>query len=323
MYNLDEIKLRALEELEKIKNLNDLNDFKTKYLGKRGIITEMIKNLKNLTLEERKIFGTKLNEIKEFLEEQIEKKKEELLDFEGEFYDISLLGYKREFGNIHPITRVFNEIIEIFVSMGFSVEDGPEIEEDWYNFSALNIPKYHPARDMQDTFYLENNNLLRTHTSPIQIRTMERKNPPIRIIAPGRVFRRDELDATHSPVFHQLEGLYVDKNVSLSDLKGTIEIFIHKLFSENIEIKFRPSYFPFTEPSLEVLIYKDNKWLEILGAGMVHPNVLKNCNINPEIYSGFAFGLGIERIAMIKYNINDIRLFYENDIKFLKQIKGG
>ncbi|MEO0224153.1 MAG: phenylalanine--tRNA ligase subunit alpha [candidate division WOR-3 bacterium] len=323
MHNLDEIKLRALEELEKIKNLNDLNDFKTKYLGKRGIITEMIKNLKNLTLEERKIFGTKLNEIKEFLEEQIEKKKEELLDFEGEFYDISLLGYKREFGNIHPITRVFNEIIEIFVSMGFSVEDGPEIEEDWYNFSALNIPKYHPARDMQDTFYLENNNLLRTHTSPIQIRTMERKNPPIRIIAPGRVFRRDELDATHSPVFHQLEGLYVDKNVSLSDLKGTIEIFIHKLFSENIEIKFRPSYFPFTEPSLEVLIYKDNKWLEILGAGMVHPNVLKNCNINPEIYSGFAFGLGIERIAMIKYNINDIRLFYENDIKFLKQIKGG
>ena len=323
MYNLEEFKLKALEELEKIKNLKDLGEFKTKYLGKKGIITEMIKNLKTLALEERKVFGAKLNEIKEFLEEKIERKKEELLDLEGDFYDISLLGYKREFGNIHPITRVFNEIVDIFLSMGFSIEDGPEIEEDWYNFTALNIPKYHPARDMQDTFYLENNKLLRTHTSPIQIRTMERKNPPIRIIAPGRVFRRDELDATHSPVFHQLEGLYVDKNVSLSDLKGTIQIFIHKLFSKDIEIKFRPSYFPFTEPSLEVLIYKDNKWLEILGAGMVHPNVLKNCNINPEIYSGFAFGLGIERIAMIKYNINDIRLFYENDIKFLKQIKGG
>jgi len=323
MYNLEEFKLKALEELEKIKNLKDLSEFKTKYLGKKGIITEMIKNLKTLALEERKVFGAKLNEIKEFLEEKIERKKEELLDLEGDSYDISLLGYKREFGNIHPITRVFNEIVDIFLSMGFSIEDGPEIEEDWYNFTALNIPKYHPARDMQDTFYLENNKLLRTHTSPIQIRTMERKNPPIRIIAPGRVFRRDELDATHSPVFHQLEGLYVDKNVSLSDLKGTIQIFIHKLFSKDIEIKFRPSYFPFTEPSLEVLIYKDNKWLEILGAGMVHPNVLKNCNINPEIYSGFAFGLGIERIAMIKYNINDIRLFYENDIKFLKQIKGG
>jgi len=323
MHNLEEIKLKALEELERIKNLNDLNEFKIKYLGKKGIITEMIKNLKTLTLEERRIFGAKLNEIKDFLEEKIEKKKEELIDLEGDFYDISLLGYKREFGNIHPITRVFNEIIDIFLSMGFSIEDGPEIEEDWYNFTALNIPKYHPARDMQDTFYLENNKLLRTHTSPIQIRTMEKNNPPIRIIAPGRVFRRDELDATHSPVFHQLEGLYVDKNVSLSDLKGTIEIFIHKLFSKDIEIKFRPSYFPFTEPSLEVLIYKDNKWLEILGAGMVHPKVLKNCNINPEIYSGFAFGLGIERITMIKYNINDIRLFYENDIKFLKQIKGG
>jgi phenylalanyl-tRNA synthetase alpha chain len=323
MYNLEEIKLKALEELENVKNLNDLNEFKSKYLGKKGIISEMLKNLKNLTIEERKIFGAKLNEIKEFLEEKIERKKEEIIDLEGSFYDISLLGYKRAFGNIHPITRVFNEIIEIFISMGFSVEDGPEIEEDWYNFTALNIPKYHPARDMQDTFYLENNKLLRTHTSPIQIRTMERKKPPIRIIAPGRVFRRDELDATHSPVFHQLEGLYVDKNVSLSDLKGTIEIFIRKLFSEDIKIKFRPSYFPFTEPSLEVLIYKDNKWLEILGAGMVHPNVLKNCNINPEIYSGFAFGLGIERITMIKYNINDIRLFYENDIKFLRQIKGG
>ncbi len=323
MYNLEEIKLKALEELEKVKNLNDLNEFKSKYLGKKGIISEMIKNLKNLAIEERKIFGAKLNEIKEFLEEKIERKKEEIIDLEGSFYDISLLGYKRAFGNIHPITRVFNEIIEIFISMGFSVEDGPEIEEDWYNFTALNIPKYHPARDMQDTFYLENNKLLRTHTSPIQIRTMERKKPPIRIIAPGRVFRRDELDATHSPVFHQLEGLYVDKNVSLSDLKGTIEIFIRKLFSEDIKIKFRPSYFPFTEPSLEVLIYKDNKWLEILGAGMVHPNVLKNCNINSDIYSGFAFGLGIERIAMIKYNINDIRLFYENDIKFLRQIKGG
>ncbi|MEO0150522.1 MAG: phenylalanine--tRNA ligase subunit alpha [candidate division WOR-3 bacterium] len=323
MYNLEEIKLKFISDLEKVKSIEELQNLKSYYLGKKGILSDLIKNLKNLALEERKIIGTKLNEIKEIIESEIERKKEELLDLEGENYDITLLGYKREFGNIHPITRVFNEIIEIFISMGFSVENGPEIEDEWYNFTALNIPPYHPARDMQDTFYLENNKLLRTHTSPIQIRTMEKQKPPIRIIAPGRVFRRDEIDATHSPVFHQLEGLYIDKNVSLSHLKGTLEMFIYKLFSNDIKIKFRASYFPFTEPSLEVLIYKDGKWLEILGAGMVHPKVLENCNIDSNIYSGFAFGLGIERIAMIKYNINDIRLFYENDVRFLKQIKGG
>ncbi|MEO0143579.1 MAG: phenylalanine--tRNA ligase subunit alpha [candidate division WOR-3 bacterium] len=323
MYNLEEIKLKFISDLEKVKSIEELQNLKSYYLGKKGILSDLIKNLKNLALEERKIIGTKLNEIKEIIESEIERKKEELLDLEGENYDITLLGYKREFGNIHPITRVFNEIIEIFISMGFSVEKGPEIEDEWYNFTALNIPPYHPARDMQDTFYLENNKLLRTHTSPIQIRTMEKQKPPIRIIAPGRVFRRDEIDATHSPVFHQLEGLYIDKNVSLSHLKGTLEMFIYKLFSNDIKIKFRASYFPFTEPSLEVLIYKDGKWLEILGAGMVHPKVLENCNIDSNIYSGFAFGLGIERIAMIKYNINDIRLFYENDVRFLKQIKGG
>ncbi|MEO0202225.1 MAG: phenylalanine--tRNA ligase subunit alpha [candidate division WOR-3 bacterium] len=323
MYNLEEIKLKFLKELENVVNIEELQSLKNYYVGKRGIITELIKNLKNLTIEERRIFGTKLNEIKEFIEFEIETKKREFLDLEGESYDITLLGYKREFGNIHPITRVFREIIEIFVTMGFGVEEGPEIEDEWYNFTALNIPPYHPARDMQDTFYLQNNKLLRTHTSPIQIRTMEKQKPPIRIIAPGRVFRRDEIDATHSPVFHQLEGLYIDKDVSLSHLKGTLEMFIYRLFSKDIKIKFRPSYFPFTEPSLEVLIYKDGKWLEILGAGIVHPEVLKNCNINPDVYSGFAFGLGIERIAMIKYNISDIRLFYENDFRFLKQIKGG
>ncbi len=320
MHNFDSIRNELVKELENITSLEGLQNLKNKYLGKKGIITEMMKNLKNLSLEEKRQLGTKLNEIKEFIENAIENRKQLILDLEGDIYDITLPGYKREFGNIHPISRVFNEIVDVFLSMGFSIEFGPEIEDDWYNFTALNIPPYHPARDMQDTFYLENGKLLRTHTSPIQIRTMERQKPPIRIIAPGRVFRRDEMDSTHSPVFHQLEGLYVDKNVSLAQLKGTLEIFIRKLFSSDIKIKFRPSYFPFTEPSIEVLIYKDNKWLEILGAGIVHPNVLKNCNIDPTIYSGFAFGLGIERIAMIKYNINDIRLFYENDIVFLKQI---
>ncbi len=321
MHNFDSIKSELVKELENITSLEGLQNLKNKYLGKRGMITEMMKNLKNLSLEEKKQLGTKLNEIKKFIENEIENRKQIILDLEGDIYDITLPGYKREFGNIHPISKVFDEVVDIFLSMGFSVEFGPEIEDDWYNFTALNIPPYHPARDMQDTFYLENGKLLRTHTSPIQIRTMENQKPPIRIIAPGRVFRRDEMDSTHSPVFHQLEGLYVDKNVSLAQLKGTLEIFIRKLFSSDTRIKFRPSYFPFTEPSIEVLIYRDNRWLEILGAGIVHPNVLKNCNIDPDIYSGFAFGLGIERIAMIKYNINDIRLFYENEVSFLKQIK--
>ncbi len=321
MHNFDSIKSELVKELENITSLEGLQNLKNKYLGKRGMITEMMKNLKNLSLEEKKQLGTKLNEIKKFIENEIENRKQIILDLEGDIYDITLPGYKREFGNIHPISKVFDEVVDIFLSMGFSVEFGPEIEDDWYNFTALNIPPYHPARDMQDTFYLENGKLLRTHTSPIQIRTMENQKPPIRIIAPGRVFRRDEMDSTHSPVFHQLEGLYVDKHVSLAQLKGTLEIFIRKLFSSDTRIKFRPSYFPFTEPSIEVLIYRDNRWLEILGAGIVHPNVLKNCNIDPDIYSGFAFGLGIERIAMIKYNINDIRLFYENEVSFLKQIK--
>lgn len=323
MHNLDEVKLIAIEELKKVKTAEELYAIKSKYLGKEGVITRQLRLLKDLSIDDRRILGKKLNEIKEILENEIEKKKEEIEE-QGEInYDITLVGYKREFGNIHPITRVYREIIDIFKSMGFSVEEGPEIETDWYNFTALNIPPYHPARDMQDTFYLENGKLLRTHTSPVQIRTMEKRRPPIRIIAPGRVFRRDEIDSTHSPIFHQLEGLYVDKSVSISDLKGTLESFIYSLFSRDIKIKFRPSYFPFTEPSLEVLIYKDNRWLEILGAGIVHPKVLENCNIDSKVYRGFAFGLGIERIAMIKYNINDIRLFYENDIRFLRQIRGG
>jgi len=322
MHELEEIRKAFLKELAKAEDSRSLEAVRIKYLGKKGLITGLTKKIKDLPLEERREFGRLVNQLKAFAEEEIKKRIEELRDIEGPAYDPTLPGKKGDVGNIHPLTRVFNEIIDIFVGFGFQVRRGPEIETDWYNFTALNIPEYHPAREMQDTFYLPDGRLMRTHTSPVQIRVMEKEKPPIRIIAPGRVFRRDNPDATHSPVFHQLEGLYVDKGVTFAQLKGTLALFLRKFYGPHVKIKFVPSYFPFTEPSTEVYIDTGSGWMEILGAGMVHQNVLRNVGIDPDEYSGFAFGLGIERIAMLKFGIKDIRMFYENDIRFLDQIRG-
>ncbi len=320
MQELESIKQNFVQELSKARTLKEVEEIRIKYLGKKGIITQLTKKIKELPPEERRSFGKYVNELKEFALREVSSRKQLLLDEEGEYYDPTLPGRFNVSGKLHPITLVFNELVDIFVGLGFSVRTGPEIETDWYNFTALNIPEYHPAREMQDTFYLKDGRLLRTHTSPVQIRVMEKEKPPIRIIAPGRVYRRDNPDATHSPVFHQLEGLYVDRNVTFAQLKGTLEVFIRKLFGENVQVRFVPSYFPFTEPSMEVSVRIGDQWLEILGAGMVHENVLRNCGIDPNMYSGYAFGLGIERIAMIKYGIKDVRMLYENNILFLKQI---
>ncbi len=321
MRELENLKEEFLREISEAKDLRSLEEIRIKYLGKKGLITGLTKRIKDLPIEERRSFGRAVNELKEFAEGEIKRRREELQDIEGPSYDPTLPGRKGDVGNIHPLTRVFNDIIDIFVGFGFQVRRGPEIETDWYNFTALNIPEYHPAREMQDTFYLPDGRLMRTHTSPVQIRVMEKEKPPIRIIAPGRVFRRDNPDATHSPVFHQLEGLYVDKNVTFAQLKGTLTLFLKKFYGPHVKVKFVPSYFPFTEPSTEVYVDTGNGWMEILGAGMVHQNVLKNVGIDPDEYSGFAFGLGIERIAMLKYGIRDIRMFYEDDIRFLDQIR--
>lgn len=317
-------------ELSLIKNLTDLENFRIKYLGRKGELTSFLRELKYLPVEQRRIIGKKANEFKEYLEGIIEEKKHFLKEERKEvFFDYTLPGRKFWLGHKHPLTQVMEECIDILVRMGFKEAQGPEIEDEWYNFTALNIPPLHPARDMFSTFYLPDGRLLRSHTSPVQIRVMEKEKPPIRIIAPGRVFRPDNFDASHSPVFHQIEGLYVDSDVTFLDLKATIEEFCRLLFGKGEIIKFTPSYFPFTEPSAEVSISclkclgkgcdrcRNKGFLEILGCGMVHPQVLKNVNIHPEIYSGFAFGLGVERITMIKFQIDDIRLFYQNDIRFL------
>jgi len=329
---LEKIIEQAKAEAELIKNLIDLENFRIRYLGRKGELTTFLRSLKNLPLEERKIIGKKANEFKEYLERIIEEKRQILKEEKKEiFFDYTLPGRKFWLGHKHPLTQVMEECLDILIKMGFKEEQGPEIEDEWHNFTALNIPSLHPARDMFSTFYLPDGRLLRSHTSPVQIRVMERETPPIRIVAPGRVFRPDDFDASHSPVFHQIEGLYVDTDVTFLDLKATIEEFCRLLFDKKVIIKFTPSYFPFTEPSAEVAISclkclgkgcercRNRGFLEILGCGMVHPQVLKNVNINPEIYSGFAFGLGVERLAMIKFQIDDIRLFYQNDIRFLSQ----
>ena len=291
----------------------------------------------SLSPEERPKMGALVNEAKQELENLIASKKEELkakaqeAKLKEETIDITMPAKELKSGKLHPLNTVLDDMINIFQSMGFDVVDGPEVETDHYNFECLNVPADHPARDMQDTFYLAENLLLRTQTSAAQIRTMETRKPPIRVICPGRVFRADEVDATHSPVFHQIEGLVVDKGVTMCDLKGVLEEFAHEIYGSDTKVKFRPSFFPFTEPSVEVdvtcsecggkgcRVCKGGGWIEILGAGMVHPNVLRGCGIDPEVYSGFAFGVGIERLAITKYKINDIRLFYENDIRFLNQ----
>lgn len=333
---MEDLKQTFLDELKSVKNLSDLSNLKAKYLGRKGIITAELKSLSSLSPEERPLYGKKINDIKEFIESEIHAqeatlKKEELhKQLLLDSLDITLSGKFVPFGREHPINRTLAEITSIFVKMGFSVEEGPEVELDYYNFEALNIPKDHPAREMQDTFYVSEEIVLRTHTSPVQVRVMEKRKPPVRFIAPGKVYRCDA-DITHTPMFHQVEGLMVDKGITFSNLKGVLEAFLHQMFGANTPIRFRPSFFPFTEPSAEVdigcilcngagcRVCKGSGWLEILGAGMVNPKVFENVGYDVDVYSGFAFGMGIERIAMLKYSIDDIRLFFENDIRFLKQ----
>ncbi|HHX77489.1 MAG TPA: phenylalanine--tRNA ligase subunit alpha [Firmicutes bacterium] len=338
LQELEKIKAKACADLEKTDSLDEVYRIKTIYLGKKGAMTQVLRGMGKLPPEERPIVGNIANRIKQELEklfkekEEAIKKKEREEAYKAKKIDITLPGVSFEQGQLHPITLVLEEIKEIFFSMGFTIADGPEVETDYYNFEALNLPKDHPARDMQDSFYLARELLLRTHTSPVQVRVMEKMAPelPVRIIAPGKVYRRDD-DATHSPMFHQVEGLLVDKNVSLSNLKGTLLVFARQMFGPKQKIRLRPSYFPFTEPSAEVdiscvmchgkgcRVCKDTGWLEILGSGMVHPRVFEMSGYDPDVVTGFAFGMGVERIAMLKYGIDDMRLFYDNDIRLLKQ----
>jgi phenylalanyl-tRNA synthetase alpha chain len=330
------LKNAFLEEIKSVKNLTELQHIKTKYSGKKGLITSKLKTLPSLPPDKRPIFGNTLNEIKKLIEENLRNKEKTFKEIEKEKrlqeekIDITLPGKFTPFGREHPLTQILSVIKGIFVSMGFEIEEGPEIELDYYNFEALNIPRDHPARDMQDTFYISDEVVLRTHTSPVQVRVMEKNKPPLKIIAPGKVYRCDA-DVSHTAMFHQVEGLMVDRDISFSDLKGVLELFIHSLFDEDTPVRFRPSYFPFTEPSAEVdigcifcsgkgcRVCKNTGWLEILGSGMVNPKVFEMAGYKADEYSGFAFGMGVERIAMLKFSIDNIRLFYENDYRFLSQ----
>ena len=305
-------------------NLRDLEDIRVDFLGKKGALTSMLKTLGNLSPAERPAAGARVNEAKATLQNLIEGRKTILLNEEleeklkTENIDVTLDGRDLGGGGLHPVSIARHRIEDIFVGAGYEVVDGEEIETDYYNFEALNIPAHHPARGMHDTFYFGDGSLLRTHTSPSQVHTMENQEPPIRVICPGRVYRRDS-DLTHSPMFHQIEGLVVDQGISFSDLKGTIIEFLERFFERELEIRFRPSYFPFTEPSAEVDVMGKDGWLEVLGCGMVHPNVLSKSNIDPEKYSGFAFGFGVDRLAMLMFEVRDLRLFFENDLRFLRQ----
>ena len=334
---LEAIAKQALEELKGAQDLKVLDAVRVKYLGKKGELTAILKQMGKLSAEERPVIGQLANQVRADIEQMLEQTKTDLeakaLDIRlaGETLDVTLPGQKKPLGKKHPLTIVLDELKEIVVGMGFEIATGPEVELDYYNFEALNIPKDHPSRDTQDTFYISDNVLLRTQTSPMQIRTMEKKKPPIRIIAPGRVYRSDAVDATHSPLFHQVEGLVVDKGITMADLKGTLEVFVKRLYGDSTVVRFRPHHFPFTEPSAELDVQcfhchgegcslcKGEGWIEILGCGMVHPKVLENCGIDPERYSGYAFGMGLERITMMRYGIDDMRLLYENDLRFLKQ----
>ena len=333
---LQQLEESALAELETAKTEDQFLAVRTKYIGRKGLLTGLLRNIAQVSDAEKPLFGKLCNELKNLLNTKIEealqrqaiRKKEDVLLKEK--IDITLPGSVIKCGRIHPVIQVRREICAIFASYGFSVVEGPEVELDYYNFEALNIPKDHPARDMQDTFYIEDNIVLRTHTSPVQVRIMEKIQPPLRILSPGKVYRRDS-DVSHTPMFNQIEGLLVDKGVSFGDLKGILTAFLKKIFGEGTTLRFRPSFFPFTEPSAEVdircvmcggrgcRVCGQSGWLEILGSGMVDPAVFQNVNYDSEEYSGFAFGLGLERIAMLKYGISDIRLFFENDIRFLKQ----
>ena len=335
---LKSLKERALAELSQVKDLEGWEGLRVKYLGKKGELTQVLRSMGKLPPEERPRVGQLANEIREELEEALRRAREILAREEKERrlreekLDVTLPGLPLPRGYYHPIYLVLEEIKNIFIGLGFAVAEGPEVETDYYNFTALNLPPEHPARDMQDSFYITSTILLRTHTSPVQIRVMEAMRPrlPIRIIAPGKVYRRDD-DATHSPMFHQVEGLVVDRRVTFGDLKGTLMAFLRQMFGQDVGVRFRPSYFPFTEPSAEVdiscvicrgkgcRVCKQSGWLEILGSGLVHPKVLEMAGYNPEEVSGFAFGLGVERVAMLKYGIDDLRLFFENDLRFLRQ----
>ena len=334
---LEQIKAAALEAIAAAGNAQDIDAVRVKYLGKKGELTAILKQMGGLAPEERPIMGQLVNSAKAELEAVLEQKNGEMKakateeKLKAETIDITMPAKTQKVGKLHPLNTVLNDMIDIFQSMGFDVLDGPEVETDHYNFECLNVPADHPARDMQDTFYLGEGLLLRTQTSAAQIRTMENRKPPIRIICPGRVFRADEVDATHSPVFHQIEGLVVDKGITMCDLKGVLEQFAHEIYGKDTKVKVRPSFFPFTEPSVEVdvscsecggkgcRVCKGAGWIEILGAGMVHPNVLRSCGIDPEVYSGFAFGIGLDRLTTTRYKISDIRLLFENDKRFLDQ----
>ncbi len=334
--SLDAFKLESEGAFLKAASKEELDKARVAYLGKKGKISEILKRVGTLSPEQRPQLGKRSNEIKAALERTISSKAAELLEasrterFKSETLDLSLPGRRVSVGSLHPVTTIMQEISAALVPLGFVIEEGPDIESDYYNFEALNIPKDHPAREMQDTFYLSQDFLLRTHTSPVQIRTMEKYSPPMRVIAPGTVYRCDS-DVTHTPMFHQVEGFVVDKKVSFAQLKGLLTTFVHTIFGADVALRFRPSFFPFTEPSAEVdircvickgdgcRICKDTGWLEILGAGMIDPEVFKSVGYDPDIYSGFAFGMGVERIAMLKYGIKDLRMFFENDIRFLQQ----
>lgn len=333
---LKKIEEAALQAAAEAATEVELQQVRARYLGRKGEITAVMKGMGQLTPEERPLAGALANEVKDRLEAAFTERQEGLRQefmqqkLANERLDVTLPGRRQRRGYKHPITQVTEEIVTIFAALGFGVAEGPEIERDFFNFEALNIPKDHPARDMQDTFYVSEDVVLRTHTSPVQIRTMLKQKPPLRVVAPGTVYRRDS-DVTHSPMFHQIEGFLVDRKVTFGDLKGILTTFITEFFGKNVDVRFRPSFFPFTEPSAEVDIQcvicggsgcrvcGQSGWLEILGSGMIDPEVFKSVDYDPEIYSGFAFGMGIERIAMLKYGVNDLRLFFENDLRFLKQ----
>ena len=334
---LSQILSAALAEVEHASSKAELEAARVKYLGKKGELTAILRGMGKLSAEERPVIGQLANEVRAKIEEAIEREQAELAQrliahkLQTETIDVTLPGQKLPLAKRHPLNTVLYELYDIFTGMGFSIAEGPEVELDYYNFEALNIPKNHPARDTQDTFYINDNIVLRTQTSPMQIRTMEKQKPPIRVNAPGRVYRSDAVDATHSPVFHQIEGLVVDKGITMGDLKGTLEVFAKRLYGEEARVRFRPHHFPFTEPSAEMDVTcfkchgagcplcKGEGFIEILGCGMVHPKVLSVCGIDPEEYSGFAFGIGLERIVMQRYKIDDLRLFYEDDLRFLTQ----
>ena len=327
----------AADALRRADKLEKLEELRIQFLGKKGELTAVMKGMGKLSAEERPVIGQLANEVRSRIEQALEEKKNALeaelqnAKMKRERLDVTMPGRRSAEGGKHPLLTVLDDLKDIFIGMGFTIAEGPEVELDYYNFEALNIPKDHPARDTQDTFYINENLVLRSQTSPVQVRTMENQKPPIRIIAPGRVYRSDAVDATHSPVFHQVEGLVVDKGITMADLKGTLEIFVKKLYGEETRLRFRPHHFPFTEPSAEVdiscfncggegcRVCKGEGWIEILGCGMVHPRVLQNCGIDPEEYSGFAFGIGLERVAMFRYDVDDMRMFFENDVRFLKQ----